>query len=160
MTQCDEIKHSFSYWKCIGNNSKFEIWWLIHISASIVEKIKLFCDEPFVFSDIHTTDSSNMLGFGVFLTDFWWLKVFKMCSEETESLSHLNDAPAFSVGYIRYLSALRHILIFNLNVHHGLIYIRVSFSRYIATIHGQRFHPCSVYEPRQNKTNKMCVRPV
>ena len=25
--------------------------------------------------------------------------VFKMCSEETEPLSHLNDAPAFSVGY-------------------------------------------------------------
>ena len=56
--------------------------------------------------------------------------VFKMCSEEIEPLSPLNDAPAFSVGYSRYPSALRHSLV----VHHLLIYILVSFYRYVANI--------------------------
>ena len=45
-----------------------------HISTLVFEKIKLFCDKPFAFSDFATTDSSNMTEFVVLLMDFWWLK--------------------------------------------------------------------------------------
>ena len=35
----------------------------------------------FWFSDVHTTGSCSMTGFGVLLSDFWWLKQDEMCVE-------------------------------------------------------------------------------
>ena len=77
LTQCDEIKHCVSYGNRIDNHSRFKIWWpYLYFNIDFRNDQTLLLQALYIiwFSDVHTTDSSNMTEFGVFLADFWWLK--------------------------------------------------------------------------------------